>query len=91
MIMAGILLRDREREKENFGSSQPLGCGMASRQTGENDVTCLSGAGRIVVIEQTDDVTRGVQTADRVAGSVERLGAFVDLQAAEREGDAAGD
>ena len=41
--------------------------------------------------EQTDDITRGVEAADWVAGSIEHLGALVDLQAAEGEGNTAGD
>ena len=74
-----------------FGSSQPLGCCMASGQTGKNHIASLSGARRIVVKKQTDDITRGIEAADRVAGSIEHLSALVDLQATEREGDAAGD
>ena len=64
---------------------------MASRQTGKNHITCLPRARWIVVKEQTDDITRGVEAADWVAGSIEHLGALVDLQAAEGEGNTAGD
>ena len=39
--------------------------------------------------EQTDDVSGRKQTTDRIVRGVEHLRLRVDLQAAEREGDAA--
>ena len=64
---------------------------MASRQTGKDDVARLPRTRWIIVKEQTDDITRGVEAPDRLARSIEHLRALVDLQAAEGEGNAAGD
>ena len=41
--------------------------------------------------KETDDVAGGEQAFDRIAGGVEHLRAFIDLQAAKRKRDSSGD
>ena len=41
--------------------------------------------------EQTDDVTRGIEPADRIARRAQHLSLGIDLESAKRERDAAND
>src|SRR5678816_4304665 len=70
--------------------SESWRCRVSPSQPRENDVACLARAGRVVVKKQTENIARCEQTANRPAACVDHLGVAVDLNAAEREGYAAG-
>src|SRR5262249_62006121 len=57
----------------------------------EHRIAGLAGAGRVVVKEQPNDITGCKQALDRLAAGVDDARLGVDLDAAEAEGDAAGD
>src|SRR4051794_19828791 len=57
----------------------------------EHRIAGLAGAGRVVMKEEPDDVAGSKQTLDWLVAGVDDARLGVDLDAAEAEGDAAGD
>src|SRR6516165_10007621 len=57
----------------------------------EYGIAGLAGERRIIVEEEAHDVAGGVEAFDRLIDRVDDLRIAIDLHAAEREGDAAGD